>query len=100
MDIEHCEWGAIRTMLKDNTLAQVKQLVFETHVRNKKKRAEDIIIIYREYIDVIQGIRNQGFSMWDTHANPGCMFNSPYSAKTYSRCNEVSFLNMNYLKDT
>ena len=100
MDIEHSEWGAFRTILKDNTLAQVKQLVFETHVRNKQKGAEEMIIVYREYINVIREIRNQGFAMWDTHVNPACMFNSTFSAETYSRCNELSFLNMNYLKDS
>ena len=83
-------------MLKENTLAQVKQLMFEVHVRNGVMIPGRVIENYKLYLEVIKGIRKQGFKSWSTHFNPACRFHSKFTGKYLSRCVEVSFVNMNF----
>ena len=98
MDIEYSEWAALKTILKENLLSKVKQLVFETHLifYFEEKDTAEIIESYRQYIAIMKEIKRQGFTLWFHHINVHCFFQSPYTGNVHSQCNELSFRNINF----
>lgn len=64
MDVEHSEWPTLDTALRDDSLNNVTQFLFETHNRDESKDG----IVKR--LKILQGLRNRGFRIFYAHKNP------------------------------
>jgi len=81
-------------------LANVKQLMVEFHTRemnftvNGTSSRDDLA----RYWNVLRGINQLGFKVWNVWNNPFCKFRSRRTPRTsYCGCFNTYFLNVKYL---
>ena len=92
MDIESSEWHALKTMINDGSLSNVKQLAIEFHM------TLDPLQVW----EVLHLIHKEGFRIWHTHPNTFCS-NVEYATLGgvnghAKACQESYFLNTGYMK--
>jgi len=90
MDVEGAEWESLRSMLKSNVLAQVKQLGVEIHVERNSTR------LYM-YWTVLHQLEEQGFRRWRWAINYQGRNIYTVSTGTRSCCYEMVYVNVNFL---
>ncbi|PAA75979.1 hypothetical protein BOX15_Mlig001702g1 [Macrostomum lignano] len=92
IDIEHSEWPALKTAVKDGSLKNVKQLLLETHIK-RKATAND----YLEYFAVLESLHSLGFRLWHYNWNTFGNFISRHDATLRTCCHELYYINSNFL---
>ena len=100
IDIEYNEWSCFRTMFKEGVLRHVRQLVFEIHTSEiytikRASTTED----FKMMSDVLLEIEKLGFRRFYYHYNPFGKYLSVRSGKQRTCCYELSYVNINFLKE-
>jgi hypothetical protein len=93
IDIEGCEWNAFPTMITENVLHRVKQLLVEVHAAS-----EPTLINYQMAHDIFKRLDDLGFkkfySSWTTY---GGLHRSIITHNIRARAHDLGFLNINFL---
>ena len=89
-DIEWSEWAALRAMLNEGSLVNVKQLAFEIHFSPNDASA------MRRNWKVLDDVEKFGFRRWYSHENAQNIVVIGGTRFTY--CLELVYLNTNFLK--
>eukprot|EP00923_Selenidium_pygospionis_P010397 GHVN01018075.1.p1 GENE.GHVN01018075.1~~GHVN01018075.1.p1 ORF type:complete len:292 (-),score=33.95 GHVN01018075.1:472-1347(-) len=90
-DIEHGEWPSFPTMFKEDSIRNVMNLAFETHVGKDPK---DRTAKYMEAMEVHRELHRRGFRRFHYSDNMACKFTSPLSGKIYTSCSEFGYVNL------
>lgn len=99
IDIEFYEWECMRNMISDNSLENVKQLMFEMHTPEvamvqRPSTKEDFAMMY----DLLSDLEKAGFRRYNVHVNPLGQYTSSRTGKTRSCCFELYYVNIRFLK--
>ena len=87
-DIEGSEWPALAEMFREQSLRNVKQLLFEIHV--------DISTGDGKRYELLQNLETIGFRKFSAHINHYNRFVSS-SGRRFTGCYELSYININFL---
>ncbi|CAG5136046.1 unnamed protein product, partial [Candidula unifasciata] len=99
MDVEGHEWESLMKALDDGSLADVRQLAFETHVSWSK--SDPTKEEYLKFLALFRKVYQNGFRIYVTHRNyQWSAFESLLvEGKTLAHCHEVHTININ-IKNT
>ncbi|KAK2149895.1 hypothetical protein LSH36_432g00010 [Paralvinella palmiformis] len=92
IDVEDSEWDVMPEMLRSGSLDNVKQLALELHTK-----ADTTIQDYRLYLETLYTLESRGFKKWTYHLNPRCTYHLPDINRYFSHCQEVYYVNLDYL---
>ena len=87
MDIEGSEWPSFAAMYRENSLKNVKQLVFEVHLREQAN--------VRQF-ELVRKLETLGFRKFSVHINHYSRFVTS-SGRRLAKCYELSYININFL---
>ena len=87
IDIEGDEWSALATMFAENSLRNVKQLLFEVHLQTT---------VNLNQFKLMQTLEKLGFRKLAVHINQTAHFITK-SGRRLSKCYELSYVNINFL---
>ena len=87
MDIEGSEWPSLEAMFRENSLKNVKQLLFEVHL----ERQADL-----HQFQLVHKLEELGFRKFGVHINHYNRFVTS-SGRRLSQCYELSYMNIKYL---
>lgn len=101
-DIEYEEWYALQTMVIDGALKNVKQMGFEMHMKHPQDtrpgdlevKKEDFLRMY-ELLKLLEGMN---FKKFNYRLNPFCNYASNITKLVRSRCYELHYMNMRFVK--
>ena len=100
MDIEFDEWKTFSVMLRDGSLNNVKQFVFELHTPQISLhgiRRPTTLKDFDGMATVLYDLETLGFRKYRFHYNPWGKYKSTYTNKNRTCCYEVSYININFL---
>ena len=89
MDIEGSEWPSLETIFRENSLKNVKQLLFEVHLAHRAN--------VRQF-QLVQKLEPLGFRKFGVHVNHHSRFVTS-SGRRLTCCYELSYININYLSN-
>jgi hypothetical protein len=92
MDIEGSEKPSMDQMFESGILKYVKQFSLEIHTG--KGYPGTYIKMYQQLLT----LEKLGFRRYLNHFNPACSFQSPKN-RLYTGCQELYYININYLKE-
>ena len=90
-------------MLKDGSLRTVKQIGFETHIKElgavgrRVPASMSSVRDFRGFYETLRGLESLGFRKWYTHSNPMGMYTSKRTYKRRSCCFEMVYINANLM---
>ena len=87
-DIERSEWPALAEMLREQSLRNVKQLLFEIHV--------GIVNATVDKYKLLHDLETIGFRKFSVHVNHYNRFVTS-SGRRFTACYELSYININFL---
>ena len=87
IDIEGDEWSALATMFAENSLRNVKQLLFEVHLQTT---------VNLNQFKLMQTLEKLGFRKLSVHINQTAHFITK-SGRRLTKCYELSYVNINFL---
>ena len=93
VDVEQSEWDILPVIIGDNSLGGVRQMGIELHT-SFHTTAEQ----YRHYIDTLTKLESLGFQKWMVNLNSRCTYHAEDLNRYFSHCQEVYFINMNFLR--
>ena len=91
MDVEGSEWDSLDTMLRDGSLNNVRQLLFEIHKFSS-------VGSLRRSARILQGIERAGFRKFFPKVNHYNRYVSK-SRRRLTKCYEFSYINLRFLKE-
>ena len=94
------EWESIATMLTEESLSRVKQLGFESHIREVKRRNPMSLIGSKDFYNywkLMESLKSLGFLKWYSHMNRHCVRKSLISGEIVSHCQEMVYINTKFL---
>ena len=89
MDVEGSEWPALEAMFEENSLKNVKQLLFEVHLE-RQANLHQFQLVYK--------LEELGFRKFGVHINHYNRFVTS-SGRRLSQCYELSYMNIKYLEN-
>ena len=86
-------------MLKEQSLKNVKQFVFEIHTSevytiNRPSHKENFL----EWYNVLLGLEKHGFRRYHHHFNPNGQYTSVRTGRDRTCCYELYYINIRFLK--
>ena len=90
MDIEGSEWPSLEAIFRDNLFKNVKQFVLEVHLGEHKADPHQF--------QLVQKLEEQGFRKFNIHVNHYSRFVTS-TGRRLTCCYELSFININYLRN-
>ncbi len=94
-DIEGSEWETFRTMLKDGSLRQVKQIAFEMH-----NYQGNSVHNLRRYWSIITALENLGFQVWNWFPNMDTKrygYRKSKLGRLFTPLINIHYVNVNFL---
>ena len=88
MDIEGSEWPSFATIFEENSLKNVKQLIFEVHV------GESVAL---HQLEKVRRLETLGFRKFGVHINHYNRFVTS-SGRRLTKCYELSYINTNFMR--
>lgn len=115
IDIEHTEWGVLKTAFEEGALKHVKQLGFEIHTQNfirnqnatEKMRFENLKSSVKEMeekldfvhmYETLHQVEIMNFRKFNYRKNPFGNYRSNFTKKEWSCCYELHYINLEFLK--
>lgn len=98
IDIEYSEWESLNAMIKEGSLQNVKQLVFEIHTKElhiggAPSKTKD----YIHYWKTLTALERWGFWRWKSHPNPSGRYRSQRTNRIGHCCFELYYINVKYM---
>ena len=101
-DIEFKEWKAIQNMALDSALDNVKQLGFELHFKHPQDaKGADLQITKDDFLRMYENLKileDMNFKKFNYRLNPFCNYASNFTKRIRSRCYELHYMNMRFVK--
>lgn len=101
-DIEYEEWYALQTMVIDGALKNVKQMGFEMHMKHPQDtRPGDLEVKKEDFLrmyEVLKLLEGMNFKKFNYRLNPFCNYASNITKLVRSRCYELHYMNMRFVK--
>ena len=101
-DIEYEEWYALQTMVIDGALKNVKQVGFEMHMKHPQDtRPGDLEVKKEDFLrmyEVLKLLEGMNFKKFNYRLNPFCNYASNITKLVRSRCYELHYMNMRFVK--
>ena len=94
IDIESSEWYSFCAMFNEGVLHNVRQLVFEIHIK-RQSSVQD----YHDMAEILSEIERIGFRRFHYHRNPSGRYRSVHTGKMRSCCYELFYIDINFLQD-
>lgn len=89
-------------MIIDDVLKNVKQLGFELHMKHPQEtRPADLEVTKEDFIrmyDVLELLEGMNFKKFNYRLNPFCNYASNITKRIRSRCYELHYMNMRFVK--
>ena len=89
MDIEGSEWPSLEAMFRENSLTNVKQLLFEVHLGKGASMRQ---------FQLVNKLEELGFRKFGSHINHYNRFETS-SGRRLTRCYELSYMNLKYISN-
>ena len=96
LDIDGTEWSIFESMINQNSLSHVKQLIVTIHTKEKHGLATTVLDFYN-YWTALHELENQGFVRWSFVADSDGQYFSKRTQLTQTCCYKIMFLNLNYV---
>ena len=93
-DIERSEWFSLCAMFNEGMLHNVRQLVFEIHIRRKS-----LLQDFYDMAEILLEIERIGFRRFHYHRNPAGRYYSKLTGIERSCCFELFYINTNFLQN-
>ena len=87
MDVEGSEWPSFEAMFEENSLKNVKQLIFEVHIGQGAA--------FHQF-EKVRKLEELGFRKFGVHINHYNRFVTS-SGRRLTKCYELSYININFL---
>lgn len=100
MDIEFDEWKCLEAMIADQSLSNVKQLIFEAHSPlkfNTDINATEMAEHYRRMLSILEKLEKSSFRRYFYHPNPVGKVVSAIDGGLVECCFELYYINLKFL---